>query len=209
MSDNQTEHSGQKIIGIPVENIAKLSYILILASTGFTLLLTFLGILGMGLPGTAFFGGIGLFAVFLSLVSLFVFEERFTALDKSHFKFIALAYVTFFVALIVVGTILSIFGSFGYLIIFLVAAAQFLTFYTGFRLHKGGELADKDNLNREYQNYKGLVLNKFKKAEEKAAETVKHAAETVEEKVDEVSDKVDAKLDDDDDQKPGSVDKSA
>jgi len=167
MSDNQTEQSGQKILGIPVENITKLSYILILVSTGFALLLNFLGILGVGLPGTAFFGGIGLFAVFLSLVSLFVFEERFSELDKSHFKFIALAYVTFFVALIVVGTILSILGSFGYLITFLIAATQFLTFYTGFKLHKDGELADKDNLTKLIRVIKRFFSVNLKKPKRK------------------------------------------
>jgi len=210
MSENETNQTGQKILGIPVENIAKLSYLLVLASTGFTLLLTFFGILGAGLPGSGFFGAIGLFSVFLSLVGLFVFEERFTDLDKSHFKFIALAYVAFFAAMMIVGSILKLLGSFGYLVVFLVAVVQFMTFFTGYRLHKNGELADNANLSAAYEGYKGMIFSKFKKAEAKAAETVKKTAEATDEKIDEVATKVDASLDDDDDKpKKDSLDTSA
>ncbi len=200
MSDNETQGTGQKIIGIPVEKIAKISYYLILVSSGFGLLLSFLGILGISLPGNAFFGAIGLFAVFLSLLGLFMFEERFSILDKSHFKFIALAYVTFFVVAIVLGTIFALLGSFGYLIVFLIAALQLLTFYTGFKLLNNGQAANNNNLTREYENYKSLVFSKFKKAEEKAAETVKKTKEKVKDSLDD---------DDDDHDKPKSIDKSA
>lgn len=181
MSENETQGSGEsglKILGIPTEKISKLSYMLILASTGFALLLNFLGILGITLPGSVFFGSIGLLSVFLSLVGLFVFEERFTDTDKSHFKFVALAYVSFFAIAMVVGGILKFLGSFGYLVVFAFYMVQFLTFYAGHGLHKDDKPADKDNLNAKYEAYKGVIFNKFKKAEEKAAETVNKVEES-------------------------------
>lgn len=178
MSENETQESGLKILGIPTEKISKLSYMLILASTGFTLLLNFLGILGITLPGAAFFGSIGLLSVFLSLVGLFVFEERFTEIDQSHFKFIALAFVSFFAILMVVGSILKFLGSFGFLVVFLFVTVQFLTFYAGYGLYKDDKPADKENLNSKYESYKGFLFSKFKKAEEKAAETVTKVEES-------------------------------
>lgn len=183
MSENETQGSGEsglKILGIPTEKISKLSYLLILASTGFSLLLAFVGILGFDLPGSVFFGSIGLLSVFLSLVGLFVFEERFTATDTSHFKFIALAYVSFFVIAMVVGSILKFLGSFGFLVVFLFYAVQFFTFYAGFGLYNDDKPADKEHLKGKYEQFKGLLFNKFKKAEEKAAETVHKVEESVE-----------------------------
>lgn len=187
MSDNPIKEKDGKIIGIPAGKFALISYYLILASSGFGLLLSLLGVLGIGLPGNAFFGAIGLLAVVLSLLGLFVFESKFNALDKSHFKFIALAYVAFFVIAIVLGTIFALMGSFGYLLVFLIATVQVLTFYAGFTLYQEGKEATQDNLMLKYEGYKGFLFSKFKKAEE----SVKKTAQKVEDKVDDDDDDID------------------
>lgn len=150
--ENQPDN---KVLGIPVEKYANLCYMLLLVSAGIGLLSNILGLVGVYIPGSGMVGLIGLVGLVLSLLGLFVFKDQFSKLDVSHFKYIGVLFVAFFVVGLVLITALGGFGVLGLLIILLLSIAQFVLYFAGFKNYKAGIEPTKDTI-------QATIKSKFK-----------------------------------------------
>lgn len=155
--------SDKKVIGIPVQNYVKICYLLILTASGFGVFTNFVGIVGVYVPGGQLFGILGITGLALSLIGWQAFAKEFKPNEITHFKYMALLFVAFFVIYLVLSGGLGWFGFFGAIIAFLIAAVQFGCIYTGFSLWKADKEASKENLIGEFEAMKSFALSKINK----------------------------------------------
>ncbi|HPD83687.1 MAG: hypothetical protein R3D88_00675 [Alphaproteobacteria bacterium] len=138
--------SNNKVIGIEIAKYAKICYILILIAAGYGLLTNIAGLAAVYLPGGFMTGLLGITGVVLALLGLFVFKDSFGSVDLSHFRFIGVMFVAFFLIYAVVVNALAKFGFIGLLIIILISVTQVALFYAGFKTHGAGQEASRASI---------------------------------------------------------------
>ena len=138
--------SNNKVMGIEIGKYVNLCYITILISAGYGLLGNFAGLGGVAIPGGLIFSLLGLVGLILTLLALFVFKDKFSGLDMSHFKYIGIIFAAFLVLGIVLGGTLFKMGFVGLLLIIVISAVQFALFFAGYRTYKAGIEATKDTI---------------------------------------------------------------
>ncbi len=149
---SMSETTGDKIMGfVPKRSYVKITYLLLLTSTGGSLLLALFGMLGIFLPLGIVFTLVGLVALILALLGVFVFKRKFTPLDQAHLVYLAILFGVFFVVGLIVAA--SLFSSIGMLSLFsiCIGAIQLIMFYTGFNSWIHGRTITKDNIKGEVQ----------------------------------------------------------
>ncbi len=149
----------EKIIGISKAKYLKVTYTLLLISSAFGVLVSLLNLVGISLSLLTLASFLGLAGLILALLGLFVFNDKFPPVTRTHFKYIGFL----FIASIVIGLILSLaLGNTGALwdLIGIVLNAAVLVFmYTGFKLAERGVEATKDNVINEVKSLKSGLKN--------------------------------------------------
>jgi len=146
--------SNEKIIGIPKSKYIKFTYLALILSSALGIVSTLLIILiGLGILSSVA-GLLGLAGVVLALLGFFAFNSKFTQEELSHFKYMAVLYVIFFVVGIVVGAVLGDLGLVTTLIIILVNVASLICMYAGYRLNEKNVAASKQTVIGELKSLK-------------------------------------------------------
>lgn len=135
-----------KVLGIDINHYTKVCYVLILIASGFGLLANLASLVGIFIPGGILTGLFGFIGIVLVVLGLFVFKDKFSALDLSHFKYIGLLFIAFLVIYFVLVPALLGMGLIGMMVVVLLSAAQFILFFAGFRTYKTGIEATKASI---------------------------------------------------------------
>ena len=146
--------SNNKVLGIETAQYAKICYILILIASGYGVLTNILGLAAIYMPGGIATGVLGLAGIVLALLGFFVFKDKFSALDVSHFKFIGIMFAAFFFIYAIVVNALAGFGFVGLLLIIAISIIQFALFFAGFKARKANVEASKSSIE---SNLKSLL----------------------------------------------------
>lgn len=138
MSEDAT--NTEKVIGLPKDQYLKINYGLLLLSGAIGAIGVFVGVLGT-------IGSLaGLAGLVLALLGLFVFKDRFNETQQSHFKYIGVLFLIFFVVGIVFGAVLGGLGIVSKLLILLLNIASLACMFAGFKLNEKNTQATKDNV---------------------------------------------------------------
>ncbi len=134
------------IIGVESTKFIKISYILILISSGFGVLANIMALIGVALFGSFITGLLGLVGLLMVVTGWVGFKDKFTEVDISHFKFLVILFLAFFALGIVFGALLVNMGPVGNIILALLSIFQFALLWTGFSLWRSAQAATKDSL---------------------------------------------------------------
>ena len=136
--------NNEKIIAIPKDKYVKVTYLLLIVSSGLGILNSLLAWLaGITLLGSI--GGLaGLAGLVLAILGFFVFKDKFNEQQISHFKNMGALLLIFYVAGIVVGAVLGGLGIITYLIMILLSIASLACMFAGFKLNEKNAVATKD-----------------------------------------------------------------
>lgn len=146
--------SEEKIIGIPKEKYLKVTYVLLLISSGFGLLSSLLGLVGMTVPLATLASLLGVAGVVLALLGLFVFSEQFKPIEQNHLKFMGFLFLAILVAGIVLGSIVASSAALVALVGLVLNVASLAAMYAGYRLYERGEEANKETVLKEIESFK-------------------------------------------------------
>lgn len=147
------ENQNTKVIGIPTDKYLKICYILVLISSVFWVLNTFLALIDAHVPGTAFIGLLGLIGIILAILGWFVFSKNFSALEISHFKYL----LVLTAVVIVISVALTSFGTF---FTMLISVINFACLFIGYKTWGSEQEATKDNLINSFNTLKSSFKNK-------------------------------------------------
>ena len=151
------ESTGGKVLGIPKAKYAKLCYVLILISAGFSVLTALLMLFGGALPFGGIFSLLGLIGVALMATGWLAFGEEFSALEISHFKFMSVLFVALIVFNIIFFNALLAFGAFGALLMFVITLIEFLIVFAAFRTYEKAMVANIHNVKETLIGFKNYL----------------------------------------------------
>ena len=158
MEDNNT--SNNKVLGIPTNQYAKICYMLILVSVAIGLVGSLLGLVGIyiGLGGlTSLMGLIGLA---LAVTAWVAFTNDFGDIDISHFRFLAVLFIVFFVFNIIVFNAIAGMGIIAPIVAFLIQAVQAAVIFAAFDTWRSAQKATVDNVKASFFGLKKYLPNK-------------------------------------------------
>ena len=159
-----------KVLGIEANKYAKIAYVLILISVVIGLLNGLAGLVGSYVP----FGGVisilGLVGLVMAVLGLFVFQDNFNDLDQSHFKYIGLLFIAFFIIGIIFSNGLAGFGFVGALINLAISAAAFIFMFAGYRTHQAGTPATRASIEGDIRGMVGQAKSKVQKNQSSGSE---------------------------------------
>ncbi len=149
-----------KVLGLESAVYVKLCYILILISGALGLLLSLLGTLGLIVASSGLVGLVGLAGLIMALVGWLAFAKDFTVIELSHLKFLSVVFVAFYVASLIIGSVMFGAGLLWSLMSFLLGAALLLVVYLGFRLWQARQEPTQVTLKMEFDNLKASLKNR-------------------------------------------------
>lgn len=130
----------EKIIAIPKDKYLKITYICLLISSAVGMLSSFVGAL------VSLSSLVGLAGLLLAILGLFVFKDKFNEQQQSHFKYIGVLFLAFFVIGFVVGVALGGLGIVSQIIVLVINLASLACMFAGFKLNEKNAAADKDSV---------------------------------------------------------------
>lgn len=153
----ETPQENKVLSIIPVNQYLKICYVLVLISAGYGIFSSLLGIVTVYIPGGGLFGLLGIIGLVLALLGFLLFEEKFSTLENSHFKYLAILFVAFFITAVIFANALagSLFLSSTFVL--LISLAQFGCLFVGYRVWQAGQEASKENLMNEFENLKAKI----------------------------------------------------
>lgn len=143
-----------KVLGIETTKYTKICYILILIASGFGVLSNLLGMFGAVMYGGLFIGLLGLIGLAMAAMGWVIFKDKFSSLDVSHFKFLIILFIAFFIFGMIFAILIMGMGSAGMFIMVLLAILQFSLLLAGFQIWRAGQEATKNNLINGLKNLK-------------------------------------------------------
>lgn len=152
-----------KVLGIETNKYAKVAYILILISTGFAVFSNLAVMAGTYPAGGMLLGLLGLAGLIMAALGLFVFQENFSKLDLSHFKYIGLMFIAFFIISMIFSNAMAGFGFIGAFINFLISSAALILIFAGYRTHKAGIEATKASIESDIKSMACSAKSKVQK----------------------------------------------
>lgn len=149
-----------KVLGLESAVYVKLCYILILVSGALGLLLSLLGTIGVIVASSGLVGLVGLAGLIMALVGWLAFAKEFTVIELSHLKFLSIVFVVFYVASLVIGSVMFASGLLWQLFSFVIGAALLLVVYLGFRLWQARMEPTQATLKAEFETLKDSLKNR-------------------------------------------------
>ena len=136
-----------KVLGIlPVGQYTKITYILLLISSGVALISTFLAVVGIYL-GLGLIGGVcGILALLFAVLGIALLATDLTSLDKNHLTYICVLFVAFYLLSFLFA---AIGGLLALLLSLFFAVIQFGLVFTGFNSWSKGRMLSAQNIKSE------------------------------------------------------------
>lgn len=149
-----------KVLGLESAVYVKLCYILILVSGALGLLLSLLGTIGLVIASTSLISLVGLAGLIMALVGWLAFAKDFTVIELSHLKFLSVVFVAFYIASLILGSILYGASLLWSLLSLILGATLLLVVYLGFRLWQARQEPTQVTLKMEFDNLKASLKNR-------------------------------------------------
>lgn len=149
MSDASTT----KVLGfIPKSKYVPYMYMSLLAGIVIGFLLTLLGVVGISLGLLNVLPGVlSIAALILALLGIFLLQNEFSALDRSHFIYVGVVYLVAWFAAMLLGNALGFLPILAQIAVLAISAAGAILIWTGFNSWQGGRAVTKDNVKSEVQ----------------------------------------------------------
>jgi len=141
-----------KIMGlIPKEKYMHIAYMFLVISAAGNALYALFGLIGIefasAVPAVTL---MGVLAVVMAAIGLTKHKDDFTAVEHAHFKYIAVLFLVFLVANVLIGgAVYAIAHFLGYLCTMAFGALQAVLVWTGYNSWQGGRVITKDNIKEE------------------------------------------------------------
>jgi len=137
---------------IPKNKYTQIAYWLLLASAIGGPVLSLLALLGIYIPLGNLFMLCGLAALIMALAGYFVLKAEFSALEQSHFLYMAVVYgASLLLMFILNSSVYYSYSNMANIVFILVGLAYTLMVWTGFNSWKHGRTITKDNIKSEIQ----------------------------------------------------------
>ncbi len=146
------------VLGIETSKYTKICYILVLIASGSGLISNLFALINLNISGGIIAALLGLLGIALAATAYVAFRSKFSGVDNSHFLFLIVLFIAFFILLWVIGSLFVYIGVLGSIFLFLLSAFQFTLLFAGFKVRQRGQAATKDNL---INGLKSLI-SKFK-----------------------------------------------
>lgn len=147
MSDASTT----KVLGfIPKAKYVSYMYMSLLSGIVIGFVLTLLGVVGISLGLLNILPGLlSIAALILALLGIFLLQNEFSALDRSHFIYVGVVYLVAWFTAMLFGNALSFLPILAQLFVLAISAAAAVLIWTGFNSWQGGRAINKDNIKSE------------------------------------------------------------
>lgn len=141
---------GNKVLGLEPQNYVKITYILLLISAGLGLIVNLANAFSpMMVQGMSMLGLIGFAGLIMALLGLFAFPNDFSKQQSSHFKYIGVLFIGFFVVGIILASIFASAVVLWALIALLLGLANLALLYAGFKVWQAGGEATQETIKAE------------------------------------------------------------
>lgn len=148
--ENMSDTSNDKLLGfIPKVRYTYFTYMLVLSGVGLGALSTLLIMVGIYTPLGNIATLLGLAGIVLALLGAFLYKDDFSALDRSHFIYVAIVYAATWLAAVFFGSALYFFPPLAMVVMLTLALIAAVLVYTGYTSWQGGRTITKDNLKDE------------------------------------------------------------
>lgn len=134
---------------IPKNEYVKYAYLLLLGASALGLLLSLFMLIGVHIPFQGLVTIANVLGLIMALLGYFVFKSEFSALDQSHLLYLSVLIGIFFIASIVLGSIVVTAMFVGLSLALLACFVQLLLIWTGYNSWAHGRSITKENVQSE------------------------------------------------------------
>lgn len=143
--------SDGKVIGLEPQKYVKITYILLIVSSGVGALMSVLAMLGV----LSLLGGIaslaGLIGLIMAVVGWAGFKESFSSLEIQHLKYIVMVFLGFLVINVVISAIIPMTLTHSFILSAILNTAALALLFTGYNSWSHGRTVTKDTIKGEFQ----------------------------------------------------------